>query len=100
MRSPLDALVTQHALRFLSERSNSDILEAALSLDSLEPSPEIKNVCAKVSVHLSDQIDEVCHLLDMQKRAFLEAAFVEAVLRARQIIEAEGVYDVLEGGAS
>jgi hypothetical protein len=98
MRSPLDALVTQHALRFLSSHRNSDLLEAIIEDGDL-PLP-VKNVCAKVSVQLADQIDEVCGLLDIQKRAFLEAAFCDAVLRARQIIEAEGVYDVLEGGAS
>jgi hypothetical protein len=97
MRTALEALVTERALHFISSRHNPDLVDAIVDhADFLgTPSVLIKNVCAKVSVRLSDSIDEVCALLGVQKRRFLEAAFMEAVERAHAIIEAEGVYELL-----
>ena len=97
MRTPLDALLTERALHFVTTRHNPDLVEAII--DHTEHSDlhqaRIKNVCAKVSVNLSNSIDEVCALLGVQKRRFLEAAFMEAVERARVIMEAEGVDELL-----
>lgn len=97
MRTPLDALLTERALHFVTTRHNPDLVEAII--DHTEHSDlhqaRIKNVCAKVSVNLSNSIDEVCALLGVQKRRFLEAAFMEAVERAHSILEEEGVYELL-----
>lgn len=97
MRTPLEALVTERALHFLTSRHNPELVDALVDQADLvgKPSPFIKNVCAKVSVKLSDSIDEVCALLGVQKRRFLEAAFMDAVERAHSILEAEGVYELL-----
>jgi hypothetical protein len=94
MRSPLEALVTEKALHFLSARRGDYLMDHVLSSSDIGPIPT-KNVCAKVSVQLSDEIDQVCGLLDISKRRFLEAAFVQAVNMSRAIIEREGVLDVL-----
>lgn len=93
MRTPIDALVTEHALRFMSSGSGApdSLLDAAL-----EQSPAVKNVCAKVSVHLSDEIDQIVGLLSISKRRFLEAAFIEAVDRAKAIIDEEGLHEYLD----
>lgn len=97
MRTALEALVTERALHFITSRHNPELVEAVVEHSELTGAPlvHIKNVCAKVSVRLSDSIDEVCALLGVQKRRFLEAAFMEAVERAHAIIEAEGVYELL-----
>ena len=97
MRTPLEALVTARALHFITSRHNPELVDAVVEHSDLTgaPSVHIKNVCAKVSNRLSDSIDEVCGLLGVQKRRFLEAAFMDAVERAYAIIEAEGVYDLL-----
>ena len=95
MRSPLEALVTEKALHFLSVRRGDYLVDQVLSTPDIGPVPT-KNVCAKVTVQLSDQIDEVCGLLDISKRRFLEAAFIQAVNMSRAIIEREGVFEVLE----
>lgn len=100
MRSPLDALVTEKALHFISVRRNADLTEMLANDPDYANVMLLKNVCAKVSVQLSDQIDEVCNLLDISKRRFLEAAFLEAVSRAHAIIEAEGVWESIEEDAS
>ena len=57
---------------------------------------ETRNVCAHVSKELAEEINQVCKFLDIKKRAFLEAAFVDAVQRAHEIMEAEGVHRILD----
>lgn len=97
MRSPLNALLTEKALHAVSIRRNAELTDHILNNPEWEP-PQvaIKNVCAKVSVDLSDEIDEVVSLLGIPKRRFLEAAFIEAIAMARQIMEDEGVNASLE----
>lgn len=89
MRNNLDRLVTEKALSLVND-SSSDIP------DQFE-SPLLKNVCAKVSVELSDEIDAVCNVLQISKRRFLEAAFVDAVDAANEIMRREGVFEAVGG---
>lgn len=95
-RTPLDLLVTSATLHQLSVHRNTAILDL-IAEDQLEHSVELKNVCAKVSPQLSDRIDEICSLLDIRKRSFLEAAFIEACNEAERIIKDEGLYAALTG---
>lgn len=97
MRSPLNALLTEKALHAVSIRRNAELTDHILNNPEWDP-PQvaIKNVCAKVSVDLSDEIDEVVSILGIPKRRFLEAAFIEAIAMARQIMEDEGVNASLE----
>jgi hypothetical protein len=92
MRSPLNALLTEKSLHFVSIRRNAELADHILNSPDSDPlSLPIKNVCAKVSVELSDEIDEIVGLLGISKRRFLEAAFIEAIAMARRIMEQEGV---------
>lgn len=95
VRSPLEALVLEKSLALMAVGRNADIIDYLEQTDQVENLPIIKNVCAKVSVTLSDEIDSVCGLLNISKRRFLEAAFLEALALAHSIIEAEGVHDYL-----
>lgn len=95
MRSPLNALVTENALNFISTRRNADLLDLVAE-DRLEHNIPLKNVCAKVSPQLSDEIDQVVGLLGVSKRRFLEAAFIEAIAMAHEIMKAEGVWEAIE----
>ena len=94
-RTVLDALVTEKTLSFISTRHNADLLDLVAE-DRLENNIPLKNVCAKVTPQLSDQIDEIVGLLGVSKRRFLEAAFIEAVAKAHEIMRAEGLFEVLE----
>jgi hypothetical protein len=97
MRTPLNALITEKALNFISVRRNSDLVDL-IARDQFEHSVPLKNVCAKVLPELSDEIDEVCSLLGISKRRFLEAAMIEAVSKAKGIMEREGVWEAIEDG--
>lgn len=94
MRTPLDLLVTQRSLAVVAESGGDKIFD--MVLDTAE-APEIRNVCAKLSVQLADEIDSVCSVLDVSKRRFIEAALLEAVAKAKAIMDDEGVWDVLDG---
>lgn len=99
MRSPLNALLTEKSIRYVSNRRNAELADHVDPIlnslpDSDQLSLPIKNVCAKVSVELSDEIDEIVGLLGISKRRFLEAAFIEAVAMARQIMAQEGVTEL------
>jgi hypothetical protein len=95
MRSPIDALVTEKVLNFISTRRNADLIDLVAE-DRLEHNIPLKNVCAKVTPQLSDEIDQVVGLLGVSKRRFLEAAYIEAVQRAHEIMKAEGLREAIE----
>jgi hypothetical protein len=92
MRSPLDALLTRAALDFIATARNQFLTDALIDQEPFASSPVVKNVCAKLSVALSDEIDSVCSLLDISKRAFIEAALQDALQKAKAVIESEGVF--------
>ena len=94
MRSPIDALVTDKSLALISTSGNRDFLDLVLD-GTIDANLPLKNVCAKVSSELSDEIDKVCDLLNISKRRFLEAAFIEAVQKAHAIMESEGVFQAM-----
>ena len=91
MRTMLDALVTGEALKLIHQCRNADAIDHFPSLQV-----GTRNVCAKVHPELADDIDQVCGLLGISKRRWLEAAFVEALDKTKAILRAEGVWEELE----
>lgn len=53
----------------------------------------LKNVCAKLSVELSDRLDSVVGLLSISKRSFIEMALIQALDYAEHAIECVGALD-------
>lgn len=93
MRTALDALVTEKTLAAMSVGRNAEVLDWVL--DGGDGNFPVKNVCAKVAPQLSDEIDNICGVLSISKRRFLEAAFIDAVKRAHTIMRDEGLWEVL-----
>lgn len=93
-RGAVNALATEKALAFIRRQRGADLANL-VAADELGRGI-LKNVCAKVTPALAEEIDQVCGLLDVNKREFLEAAFVDAVGRAKAIIRAEGCSDAVE----
>lgn len=89
MRGHLDSLVTEKTLSLINDAGSCDLPE------DVPDNLPLKNVCAKVSIDLSREIDEVCGFLGISKRRFLEAAFVDAVDSAREIMRREGLFSAL-----
>lgn len=103
MRSKIDSLVTEKALSLINDSTSDFIVDHVLGdqgefpVKSAESLP-LKNVCAKVSTQLSEEIDKVCDFLGISKRRFLEAAFIDALDKAQAIISSEGVEAALASG--
>ena len=93
-RTHLESLVTEKALHLVNGSDNGWLVEK-LSEENPDQDFPIKNVCAKVSVQLSNEIDSIVGLLGISKRLFLEAAFIDAVSKSKEIIDAEGVFEAL-----
>lgn len=118
-RSRLDALLTEKTLALLNQ--NTDLMDSVLSGPQTEPLPSgilegltddqtrevqefhskifvpTKNLCAKVSPQLAQNVDAVCGFLGISKRRFIEASIVDALERAELIIQDEGLVEHFSG---
>ena len=61
--------------------------------------PELRQMCAKVSIQLHDRLDQMVSLLNMSKREFIEAAVIDALDRADDVLERTGTMRQLTGEA-
>lgn len=73
-----------------SGQANARLVDMALEQGDVQG---MKQMCAKVSVELYERLTEVCQLLDMSKRQFIEAAVHDALGRAEELIERSGALD-------
>lgn len=95
VRTRINALVTEKTLHRLSACLNEVLVDSVTDQEG-EESVLIKNLCAKVSVNLSNEVDRICANLMVSKRLFIESAVVDAVNRAEVIMEREGLYSSLD----
>lgn len=91
----LTELLTYRALHFkLSSVTGSDfLLERAIEDDNTASDLKLKNVCAKLSVQLSDRIDNTVNILDISKRRFIEAAIIAALDEADRVMEEVNIFE-------
>jgi predicted DNA-binding protein len=59
-------------------------------IEQSEGKVEVRNMCAKVAPELYERLEQVCSLLDMTKRQFIEAAVNDACSKAEDLIERHG----------
>lgn len=100
MRSPLEMLVLGRTLNHIRAAGNTAIIDYMIERhpDQVEQSAQLKNVCAKVTTFLADDIDQVCDLLAISKREFIESALIEAVTKAKAIMQEEGFFEAHQEG--
>jgi hypothetical protein len=67
-----------------------DMIEELVNNDV---TPVYKNICAKLSISLADNLENACSILHCSKRVFVESAVIEAL---RQFDELSEEYDVYE----
>lgn len=89
-----DDLIRFKALHLKFVASGSNVVEL-LADGKMEHSIPMKNVCAMITQELFDDLTNTCSLLDISKRTFIESAIVEALAKAKNIMEAEGLSDYL-----
>ncbi|MGH8349563.1 MAG: hypothetical protein ACRES5_23835 [Pseudomonas sp.] len=86
-------------LQVLKLKAQSGGIKGKLLDQLLEESGEtahVRQMCAKVSHLVYEDLEQVCVLLDMSKREFIESAVVDALARAHQVIDKSGVMDQFE----
>ena len=95
--NPLQELLYQKALTYkqLTKKgtTNDHFFE---SLFEGADSKIVKNVCAKISVPLSDELDNVCGLLNITKRQFIESAIVHALDESKNVMRELDLFDEVE----
>jgi hypothetical protein len=68
------------------------VLEGGLLDEEQAEKLPIKNVCAKLAIPLVDELEEVCGILDITKRAFIESALISAIAQFRDIAEEHDIF--------
>ena len=96
--SDFNEFIQYRALAFKFERQNIDLTEhfTENAPEGVGPIP-LRNVCAKLTVQLSDRIDATVAVLGISKRLFIERALIEAMDQADAALAAVGALDDLEG---
>lgn len=86
-----DEVIQLQALKLKAINSGQGL--AALVDRAVEESPQLRQMCAKVSPELYDRLEQVCSVLDMSKRQFIEGAVADALERAVETIEKMGAFE-------
>ena len=86
----LTELLTYRALHFKLSSNNVDLLERVIDEDTNDS--RLKNVCAKLSVQLSDRIDNTVNILEISKRRFIEAAIIAALDEADRVMKEVDIF--------
>lgn len=91
----LKQTLTLHALKLkalASQGASSNVIEALVQ-ENPEP---LRQICARISPVLYDEVSNLSNLLDIPQRQFVEMALVHAVAQAHSTLEENGVMDLLE----
>lgn len=91
----LDDTLLLHALKLKAGNSGSRFSEMVLE-KAPGDDPALKQMCARVSAALSDEIEQVCELLDIPKRHFIELACIDALEKAHEHLDETGAWDAIE----
>ena len=67
-------------------------------LEEAGETPQIRQMCAKVSSVMYDDLENVCKLLEMSKREFIEMAVGDALQKAHDLINRSGVVEQMTLG--
>lgn len=96
--SDFKQFIQYRALDFKFSQQNIDLTEAVLASGTDSPIP-LRNVCAKMTIELSDRIDSTAACLGISKRVFIERALIEAMDQVDAMLVEVGAFDDLDGAA-
>jgi len=85
------------ALAFKYSTQNLELTEQLLAQggEGVEALP-LRNVCAKLSVELAENIDQVCSTLGISKRLFIQNAMIEACAQANQALQDVNAFEWID----
>lgn len=83
-------IIQLHALKLkhLQHRGyfGGDVIEAAAQQNPEAAKAELRNICALIAPGLFSDVENLCNLLDLSKREFVEMALLEFVEKANAIV--------------
>jgi len=82
------------ALDFKYTSQNLELTEAVLA--SQPDALPLRNVCAKLSIELAEEIDQVCSTLGISKRLFIQNALIEACAQAKQALQDVNAFEFID----
>ena len=84
----LDEVLQLQVLKLKASRSGQPFSGSLMDhlIDQSAAKIEVRNMCAKVSPQLYQRLEDVCNLLDMSKRQFIEAAVSDAIVKAQELV--------------
>lgn len=91
-----DQFIQYRSLNFkalLEGQTGGSAIDQHLEKEAVKGSPEIKTVCAPISVGLFNRLTHTLNLLDISKRTFIEAAIIEALDRADAIMADVDIFE-------
>ena len=93
----LDETLRLKALRAKElHQRGSDMADQLLDHLAKDAPEQLRNICAHISVPLFDEVDQLCSLLEMSKRRFVELALVDAVQKAHAILHEVQPFELKE----
>jgi len=96
-RERINSIATERVLRQINNVDAQPMIEAYIA--QTEVGGPVKNVCVKLSKQLVEQMQDRCSLLNINKRQFIEAATIDAIARIDEVVDQEGLHEVLEARA-
>lgn len=72
---------------------NAEAMDRHLEKAAANGAPEIKTVCAPISIELFERLTNTLNLLDISKRSFIEAAIIEGLDRADAIMSEVDIFE-------
>lgn len=91
-----DQFIQYRALNFkalVEGQTAGSAIDQHLEKEAAKGSPEIKTVCAPISVGLFNRLTHTLSLLDISKRTFIEAAIIEALDKADVIMAEVDIFE-------
>lgn len=73
--------------------SNSAALDALMENELKHGAPNVKTVCAPITMELFERMNETLGMLDISKRTFIEAAIIEALDKADVIMAEVDIFE-------
>lgn len=72
---------------------NAEFTDRHLEKAAANGAPEIKTVCAPISIELFERLTNTLSILDISKRSFIEAALIAALDRADVIMSEVDIFE-------
>lgn len=57
---------------------------------------KMRNICAFVSVEMFGEVDEICQILSLSKRQFVEMALIDLLEKAYKTLDETGAFKSIE----